>query len=51
MVSQVPCGLVIIDRDVGARDDSLNDTLAVWTLAIPVSLECLDGLLKGEPIW
>jgi hypothetical protein len=39
---------VLLDRDVWAGDDRLDDTLAVLALARARGLEGLDGVLKLE---
>lgn len=43
-------GLVVVDLDVGTRDDRLDDGLAVWALSLPVDVERLWGLVKGEAV-
>lgn len=40
--------LVVVDGNVRARDDGLDDRLAVRALAGPVGLEGLLCLLEGE---
>lgn len=41
-------GLVVVDLDVGTRDNRLDDGLAVWALSLPVDVERLWGLVEGE---
>lgn len=39
--------LVVVDRHTRARDDGLDDALAVSTLSNTVGVECINGLLEG----
>ena len=47
---QGPNHLIIIDRDVGTRNDGFDDGLAIWTLSGLVSFEGFLGLLEREPV-